>query len=80
MNSFQQLEYNKIKNYLISECHSELGKQLTKDLIPLLDRQKIEYRLQLTREIQEICETKNSYNFEKISDVAELLLKFKQKT
>ena len=54
MNPFKQLEYNKIKDILAKECHSQLGKELALKLQPLDEKKQIEYKLFLTAEVQDL--------------------------
>ena len=80
MNSFIQLEYDKIKNWLKQECHSENGKKIADELQPFDDKKEIEKRLFLTAEIQEMLKNGFSFNFEAISDLSKLLNNFEHQS
>ncbi len=77
MNSFKYLEYNKIKNIISAECHSELGKEIAISLTPLDDIVKINYKLDLTNELQNLLKNGFSINFENISNITKIILEFK---
>jgi len=79
-NSYSQLEYNKIKNIIAEECQCIPGKETALSLLPLDDKPEIEYRLSISVEIQELLKNKVSFNFSRISDIKELLLKLKHQT
>ncbi|MDO9576535.1 MAG: endonuclease MutS2 [Candidatus Cloacimonadales bacterium] len=78
--SYSQLEYNKIKNIIAEECQCIPGKEIALFLQPLNDKIKIEYRLSLTAEIQELLRNNISFNFSRISDIEKLLLELKHQT
>ncbi len=80
MNAYNLLEYNKIKEIIASECHSDLGREIALSLTPLTNKEEIEYKLSLTSEFQELLKNKISYNFENVSGINELLLDFKHQT
>ena len=80
MNSLVQLEYDKIKELLKQECHSVPGKNLAEKLQPLSRKKEIEDKLRLTSEIQEILKNGFSFNFEAVSELAELLKNFDHQT
>ena len=80
MNSHNQLEYNKIKDYLAQECHSLLGSKMALDLQPKQKIADITHSLDLTSEIQILIRKGISYNFENISDITELVTKQKHQT
>lgn len=78
MNSLQQLEYPKIKVIIANECHSEIGGTLAEKLHPLQDKKAIETKLAISSEIQEYLMSNNSFNFEELSCIDDLLRKPKQ--
>ncbi len=80
MNSHKQLEYNKIKDFLAKECHSNLGSKMAFCLQPMREIADITYKLELTSEIQILLRKGISHNFENISDIEELILKQKHQT
>ncbi len=80
MNPFEQLEYSKIKSILAKECHSPLGRELVLDLQPLDKKKKIEYKLFLTGEVQNLLKSGVSFNFENVSDISKLLQNFEHQT
>ncbi len=73
MNSFQQLEYTKIKAILAAECHSGLGRELAAELHPLSCRKSIQDKLALNSEIQNLLKTGLSFDLTRISQIAELI-------
>ncbi|MCD4797159.1 MAG: endonuclease MutS2 [Candidatus Cloacimonetes bacterium] len=77
MNSFKYLEYNKIKNIISEECHSELGNEIALSLSPLDDIVKINYKLDLTNELQNLLKNGFSINFENISNIKNIIFEFK---
>ena len=80
MNSHKQLEYNKIKDFLVQECHSKLGSKMALDLQPMQEIADITYRLELTTEIQILLKKNISHNFENISDIKKIISKQKHQT
>jgi DNA mismatch repair protein MutS2 len=50
---YHDLEYDKIIDYIVRNCHSRAGKQLATELKPQNDISLINYRLNLLSEIQE---------------------------
>jgi len=80
MDTFYQLEFDKIKNQISSECQSELGRAIAVKLHPLKNKNTIEKKLNLTKELQDLLVEKKSYNFGNISKLDELLINFKHDT
>ncbi|MDP8200965.1 MAG: endonuclease MutS2 [Candidatus Tenebribacter burtonii] len=80
MNSHKQLEFDKIKEYLVRECHSQLGSRKALDLRPLSTIAEITYKLELTSEIQILLKKGISHNFENISDIEEIISEQKHQT
>ncbi|MBN1326955.1 MAG: endonuclease MutS2, partial [Candidatus Cloacimonetes bacterium] len=80
MYSLIQLEFDKIKEMLANRCHSEQGQQLAYKLTPILDKSIIEASLDLISEIGEMLRNGNDHNFEKISDLTDLLEKHPYET
>ena len=80
MNSHKQLEFDKIKDYLAQECHSQLGSRKALTLTPLNTIAEITYKLELTSEIQILLKKGILHNFENISDIEELISKQKHQT
>ena len=78
--TYSQLEYNKIKNIIASECQCIPGKEIALSLQPLNNKTEIEYRLSLAAEIQELLRNKIAFNFSRISDIEKLLLELKHQT
>ncbi len=80
MNSHNQLEYNKIKDFLAQECHSKLGSEMALDLQPMSRIADITHKLELTSEIQILLRKSISHNFENISNIEDLISKQKHQT
>ena len=74
---FKHIEFDKIIEILKAECHSALGKTIVGKLRPLTDKAAIELHLQLSAEAQGLLVNKIYFNFEDISDIWELLFKFR---
>jgi len=77
MKTFEQLEFGKILNLLAEECHSYSGRELALDLLPLIDPEEINFRLDITAEIQELQAGNIRFNFSDLSDTVDLLREFK---
>jgi len=73
MNSQQQLEYNKIKDLIASECQANLGRKLAAFLKPLNNLEKIRTNLDLTSEAQLLLKKGSTHNFENISDISQII-------
>lgn len=73
MNAYNQLEFEKIRELLISECQSPPGKKIALHTAPLQDVDEIRYRLDLTSEIQELLKHNLRFDFSDINDVEKLL-------
>lgn len=80
MNPQKQLEYNKIKDFLAQECHSDLGRKRAFALKPLQEITTIRAKLDLTSEIQFLLKKGFTHNFENISDIGEIISKRKHQT
>ena len=80
MNSYKQLEYNKIKDFLAQECHSILGSRVASNLQPMSTIEEITPKLELTSEIQRLLKKGISHNFENISDITKIISKQKHQT
>jgi len=77
MNALKQLEFDKIREILISACQSAPGKELANSLMPLTDRNEIIYRLDLTSEIQELLLRNIRFDFSALSNIKKLLEEIK---
>ncbi|MBT3755476.1 MAG: endonuclease MutS2 [Candidatus Cloacimonetes bacterium] len=80
MNSHNQLEYNKIKDFLGQECHSVLGSRMASNLQPMSSISEITQKLELASEIQLLLKKGISHNFENISDIKEIISKQQHQT
>lgn len=80
MNSFTQLEYNKIIQILSQSCHSPLGRKLAEELTPLTDSVRIRERLEMVRELQEVISKGFDCNFEQLNDITGLLRNYPHQT
>ena len=73
MNSLQQLEFPKIKAIIADHCHSKAAGALADMLHPMRDKKAIEDKLNIISEIQEFLLNNNSFNFENLSNIDNLL-------
>ena len=67
------LEFNKVINFIEDYCQSEFGKQLTRKLHPLQNKESIEKRLRLSEEVQLLLKEKVHFNFMNLTDLSLLL-------
>jgi len=75
---FQDLEYDKIIDYIAKGCHSMAGRNIASGLGPLKDISAIKYRLKLLAEIQEALKHGLDFNFEELLPLDELFTDTKQ--
>ncbi|RLC53066.1 MAG: hypothetical protein DRI23_01410 [Candidatus Cloacimonadota bacterium] len=80
MNSFSQLEYDKVKSIIANECQSPLGFERAISLIPITRKTKIEYSLTIIEELQGLQKNTLSFNFHKVSDIFKLISEVKHQT
>jgi DNA mismatch repair protein MutS2 len=80
MNSFSQLEYDKVKSIIANECQCPLGYEKAVSLIPINNKTEIEYSLAIIEELQGLQKNTLSFNFHKVSDVSKLITEIKHQT
>ncbi len=80
MDSYHQLEFNKIREKIITDCQSPLGKDLADHIKPLKEKEKIDDKLNLSAELQVLLKNGLSYNFENVTEISDLLNNFKHQT
>jgi len=69
----ESLEFSKVKKYIASLCQSEAGKELVDTIEPLQNKQDIEYRLNLTTEVQLLQKEKIHFSYFQVTNLDRLL-------
>ena len=80
MNSFSQLEYDKIKSIIAAECHCPPGIEMANALSPLSDKKKIEYSLTIIEELQGLQKNAVIFNFRNVTEISKLINEVKHQT
>ncbi|HNX00270.1 MAG TPA: Smr/MutS family protein [Candidatus Cloacimonadota bacterium] len=80
MYSYHSLEFNKVKDLIISECHSEFGRQLSDSLLPLTVKKDILSKQSLIGEIQELLREGTHPSLEDLHPLVELFDEFEGQT
>jgi len=73
MNAYTQLEFDKIRDILVTACQSEPGRETARLIKPLTEIEKIRYKLNITAEIQEILSNNICFDFSNLVNVETLL-------
>ncbi len=76
MDSFQQLEFDKLREILARYCHSLVTKDRARNIVPLKDATSINDRGILISECQELLKQGIDFNFREIEDIRKLLYDF----
>ncbi len=76
MDSYIQLEFDKIKRILANLCHSNTAKQLALAATPMQQPEPIISRQKLVGELQEIIRRGHDTNFQDITDITPLFDKY----
>jgi DNA mismatch repair protein MutS2 len=69
----ESLEFAKVKKHIAALCHSEAGRELTRNIEPLQDKKEIEYRLSLTSEVQLLQKEKINFSYHDVTNLDRLL-------
>ncbi|MDZ4182436.1 MAG: hypothetical protein U1B83_06130, partial [Candidatus Cloacimonadaceae bacterium] len=72
--SFNDLEYDALRANILRLCHSALGQDRARELIPFIGDQRIKSSLALISQIQECLKRGLDFNFEDLSPVEELFV------
>jgi DNA mismatch repair protein MutS2 len=80
MNSYKQLEFDKIRKLLAGYCDSPISKEKSLNLTPKEEISEINYRLEITSECQLIHRRGYRYSFEKLVDNAPILYELGHQT
>ncbi|MBW6515866.1 MAG: endonuclease MutS2 [Candidatus Cloacimonetes bacterium] len=80
MDSYKQLEFDKIKRILANQCHSLTAKRFALSLLPLKKITEIRQRQIVVSEIQEIIKRRHDYDFHNIYDIKPLFYHYEHLT
>lgn len=80
MDSYKQLEFDKIKRLLANQCHSIGSKRSALALEPLKDFSGIKTRQIIVSEIQEIIKRGHDYEFNDLTDISPLFRHYEHLT
>ena len=69
LNSFQKLEFDKVKKYIQRYCISDLGREQIEHLVPSSDIPTIKKSLSLLSEMKQLLESDNPLPIENIFDI-----------
>ena len=70
MSSYKHLEFEKLIQYVESQCHSLPGVEYLSTFLPSKDKEQIEHRLNMISDIQNILKMHGDTNFRELSDVS----------
>jgi DNA mismatch repair protein MutS2 len=80
MRSFIQLEFDKIRTHIASECHSASGRMHASQIMPLPHTPAMRQALALHGEMQRLIRENIHFNFEDLTDVSQLITTTKHQT
>lgn len=77
--AYYQLEFDKVRQIISENCHSESGKRKALHIDILPDREQIRYSLDIISEVQEILKKGYSFDFTKIISLEKILFHFEHR-